>query len=233
MELLANILATEPAAPRVTVYNEDTGARLDFSGITLDNWAAKVANMLREESGLDAGATICIDLPPSWQSIVIALGALAAGITPHFGATSDHPESEALFVTPDHTVSGDVDTYLVTDDPFGRGVEECGATLPDGAIDFAPTVRFYGDQFFEPTPRIQDLTATNPLQPNTRIISRGWTDLDGFTHASTPSLPAAQQSSSQAPPPPSVSTPSAPPKKSAHETSNAAPVGQAEPAAPN
>lgn len=183
MELLANILATEPAAPRVTVYNEDTGARLDFSGITLDNWAAKVANMLREESGLDAGATICIDLPPSWQSIAIALGALAAGITPHFGAASDHPESEALFVTPDHAVSGDVDTYLVTDDPFGRGVEECGAILPDGAIDFAPTVRFYGDQFFEPTPRIEDLAATNPLQPNTRLISRGWIDLDGFTHA--------------------------------------------------
>ena len=48
MELLQHILSTDPAAPRLTVYTETTGARMDFSAQTLDNWAAKVANLLEE-----------------------------------------------------------------------------------------------------------------------------------------------------------------------------------------
>jgi len=32
MELLAHLLTTDPAAPRLTVYNETTGARLVFRG---------------------------------------------------------------------------------------------------------------------------------------------------------------------------------------------------------
>ncbi|HHU67066.1 MAG TPA: TIGR03089 family protein, partial [Corynebacterium sp.] len=36
MELLAHLLRTDPSTPRLTVYNESTGARLDFSAVTLD-----------------------------------------------------------------------------------------------------------------------------------------------------------------------------------------------------
>ena len=46
MELLAHLLHADAASPRLTVYNETTGARMDFSGQTLDNWVAKIANML-------------------------------------------------------------------------------------------------------------------------------------------------------------------------------------------
>ena len=66
MDLLAKILASDPTTPRLTVYDENTGARLDFSGITLDNWAAKVANMLIEELDLTEDSLISIDLPPGW-----------------------------------------------------------------------------------------------------------------------------------------------------------------------
>ena len=45
MELLAHLLHADAASPRLTVYNETTGARMDFSGQTLDNWVAKIANM--------------------------------------------------------------------------------------------------------------------------------------------------------------------------------------------
>lgn len=182
MELLRTILSSDPATPRLTVYNESTGARLDFSAQTLDNWAAKVANMLREELDLEQGSLISLDLPASWQCVAIVLGAMAAGIDVEFcpieqaqGAVA-FIDSERIDASP--TFSGDV--VLVTQDPFGRGVVECGGIVPDGMIDFDPTVRFYGDQFFEPGTRIEesvDKQALAAITPGARALSTGWTTL--------------------------------------------------------
>ncbi|PLW03216.1 MULTISPECIES: TIGR03089 family protein [Corynebacterium] len=182
MELLRTILSSDPATPRLTVYNESTGARLDFSAQTLDNWAAKVANMLREELDLEQGSLISLDLPASWQCVAIVLGAMAAGIDVEFcpieqaqGAVA-FIDSERIDASP--TFSGDV--VLVTQDPFGRGVVECGGIVPDGMIDFGPTVRFYGDQFFEPGTRIEesvDKQALAAITPGARALSTGWTTL--------------------------------------------------------
>ena len=81
MELLQHLLSADASAPRLSVYNESDGTRMDFSAQTLENWTSKIANMLLEELDLEPGAEsrILIDLPVSWQSAVIALGALAAG----------------------------------------------------------------------------------------------------------------------------------------------------------
>ena len=46
--MLNHLLNADAAAPRLTVYNESTGARMDFSAQTLENWFAKIANMLEE-----------------------------------------------------------------------------------------------------------------------------------------------------------------------------------------
>ena len=80
MRLLQHILSQDPATPRVTIYEEDAGNRLDFSAQTLDNWAAKVANMLREELDLEPGDPVSVDLPISWQAIAITLGCVAADL---------------------------------------------------------------------------------------------------------------------------------------------------------
>lgn len=182
MELLRTILSSDPATPRLTVYNESTGARLDFSAQTLDNWAAKVANMLREELDLEQGSLISLDLPASWQCVAIVLGAMAAGIDVEFCPIEQAQgavvfmDSERIDASP--TFSGDV--VLVTQDPFGRGVVECGGIVPDGMIDFGPTVRFYGDQFFEPGTRIEesvDKQALAAITPGARALSTGWTTL--------------------------------------------------------
>lgn len=194
MDLLAKILASDPTTPRLTVYDENTGTRLDFSGITLDNWAAKVANMLIEELDLAEDSLISIDLPPGWQAVAVALGALAAGIpvTLFDAATSD-----VVFIAEDSAqdaaenaveseapgsgeYSGDV--VIVTNDPFGRGVEETGGTLLPGAIDFGPTVRFYGDQFAQPTRSLADIVADILPQslyrfsPTSRVLVQGWSN---------------------------------------------------------
>lgn len=178
MELLRHLLDADPAAPRLTVYNETTGARLDFSAQTLDNWAAKVGNMLLEELDLEADSVILIDLPVGWQSAVIVLGALAAGVDTHFG----EGEADAVFTSPERAEvhAAATDLVLVTEDPFGRGVVETGGELPRGAIDFGPTVRFYGDQFFQPTPALPELVTDTDIAAGARALGTGWTDYPGF-----------------------------------------------------
>ena len=198
--MLNHLLNADAAAPRLTVYNESTGARMDFSAQTLENWVAKIANMLEEELELDDDSALLIDLPVAWQAAVIALGALAAGIEYDFANSSladddadaaSLLQADAVFTPPDkfdlYSV-GDIatsfdgsapDVVLVTDDPFGRGVVEAGGELPSGAIDFGPTVRFYGDDYFGQT------TPLPKLFPDagsaSRLLSTGWHDKEGFT----------------------------------------------------
>lgn len=179
MELLAHLLRTDPSTPRLTVYNESTGARLDFSAVTLDNWAAKVGNMLLEELDLDSDSRIVIDLPVSWQSVAIVLGALAAEVEWGFSG-----EGDVVFTSPesfDNWTGLGSDIVLVTDDPFGRGVVESGGELPDGAIDFGPTVRFYGDDFYGPAPALIDIVVATG-EP-ARVLSTGWSTEEGLVRA--------------------------------------------------
>ncbi|ALC05198.1 hypothetical protein CDES_03730 [Corynebacterium deserti GIMN1.010] len=181
MELLSHLLALDPAAPRLTVYNETTGARLDFSAITLDNWASKVGNMLIEELDLEEGSTIAIDLPVSWQAAVIFLGALAAGVEVEF-VSDTAPEADAIFTSLDRYEAhqGSSDVLVVSDDPFGRGIVESGGELPKGAIDFGPTVRFYGDQFFSPTRALPEIVSGSDIPAGSRVLATGWLDFESF-----------------------------------------------------
>ncbi|WBT09329.1 TIGR03089 family protein [Corynebacterium sp. SCR221107] len=193
MNLLSTVLQADPATPRLTLYDETTGARLDFSGITLDNWAAKVANMLREELDMEEGSTIACVLPVSWQAVVIVLGAMAAGVNVTFDPSD--PAAEVTFIAFDAAGAADLGAYArslgargdivaVTADPMGRGVAETGHSLADGIIDFAPTVRFYGDQFFESGPTLSDVLsradAASPtaVTAGARVLSSGWTSFE-------------------------------------------------------
>ena len=198
--MLNHLLNADAAAPRLTVYNESTGARMDFSAQTLENWVAKIANMLEEELELDDDSALLIDLPVTWQAAVIALGALAAGIEFDFANSSladddanaaSQLQADAVFTSPDKFdlySDGDVaasfdgsapDVVLVTDDPFGRGVVEAGGELPSGAIDFGPTVRFYGDDYFGQTTPLPELFPD--AGSASRLLSTGWHDKEGFT----------------------------------------------------
>lgn len=196
MELLQHLLSVDASAPRLSVYNEADGTRMDFSAQTLENWTSKIANMLLEELDLEPGtdSRILIDLPVSWQAAVIALGALAAGIpfdmTDGAAAAEPTPDDIAVvFTSPEAYLEANagsastplVDTVLVTQDPFGRGVVESGGELPLGTIDFGPTVRFYGDHFYGSTTPLPELFLTD--MGAERVLSQGWTDTTSFQQA--------------------------------------------------
>ena len=63
--VLDPLLRTDPAGPRITYYDDATGERIEVSAVTLANWAAKTANLLRDElgAGQAAGSRSCC--PPT------------------------------------------------------------------------------------------------------------------------------------------------------------------------
>ncbi|HET8992890.1 MULTISPECIES: TIGR03089 family protein [unclassified Rhodococcus (in: high G+C Gram-positive bacteria)] len=140
--LLDPILAADPAGPRITWYDDATGARIELSALTLANWAAKTANMIRDEFGVLPGGRVSVLLPAHWQSAAVLLGAWWAGTEVVLAAD---PDSDLALVTPDRL--GEVDDVAevaaLSLDAFGRPVPD----LPPGVTDYATNVRLHGDQF--------------------------------------------------------------------------------------
>ncbi|WP_115685167.1 TIGR03089 family protein [Corynebacterium senegalense] len=181
MSMLSPLLDTNPASPRLTVYDEAAGTRMEFSALTLDNWASKVANMLDGEFELSPGSPVLIDVPVSWQAAVVALGAYNSSRRPAFaGADAFKGEPEVVFTTADRAAEweGAADVVVVSSDPFGRGVVESGGELPLGAVDFGPTVRFYGDDYFGTTAQLAQWA--RPGVERGRYHVEPWTDAASF-----------------------------------------------------
>ena len=73
--LLDPLLGADRMGPRITHYDDATGERIELSTVTLANWAAKTANLLREEFGVGPGSRVAVLLPAHWQTLAVLLGA--------------------------------------------------------------------------------------------------------------------------------------------------------------
>ncbi|TQF66126.1 TIGR03089 family protein [Rhodococcus spelaei] len=140
--MLDPILRQDPATPRITYYDDATGARIELSALTLANWAAKTANLVRDEFGLAPGARVSVLLPAHWQSAAVLLGCWWAGLEVVLAADLD---ADLALVTADRLddVADVAEVAALSLDAFGRPVEN----LPVGVTDYATSVRVHGDQF--------------------------------------------------------------------------------------
>lgn len=140
--LLDPILATDPAGPRITYYDDATDERIELSAVTLANWAAKTANFLCDEFALLPGARVAVLLPAHWQTAAVLLGAWWAGLEVTLAAD---PDADAALVTVDRLddVADVPEVAVLSLDAFGRPVPD----LPVGITDYATAVRVHGDQF--------------------------------------------------------------------------------------
>src|ERR1035437_6176900 len=59
---------------RSVIADTATGERVEVSAITLANWAAKTANLLRDEMGVQPGDRVAVLLPAHWQTAAVLLG---------------------------------------------------------------------------------------------------------------------------------------------------------------
>lgn len=78
--LLDAALRRDGARPFLTWYDDATGERIELSVATIANWAAKTANLLVDEHGLDADDVIGLAPASHWLSAVALLGAWTAGV---------------------------------------------------------------------------------------------------------------------------------------------------------
>ena len=152
--VLDPLLARDRMGPRVTYYDDHygddaTGERIELSTVTLANWAAKTANLLRDEFGTGPGTRVAVLLPSHWQTIAVLLGVWWIGAE----VVTSGPADIALCTRDrlddaDELVGGG-DVAVLSLDPFGKAA----ADLPVGVTDYATAVRVHGDQIVpEPAP---------------------------------------------------------------------------------
>lgn len=158
--LLVDGSPAQRMGPRITYYDDASGERTELSTVTLANWAAKTANLLRDEFGAGPGSRVAVLLPAHWQTAAVLLGVwwIGAEVVPVGAGPTDGPEHAApadiALCTRDRLDDADAvatggDVAVLSLDPFGRAADD----LPIGVTDFATAVRVHADQITpEPNP---------------------------------------------------------------------------------
>jgi uncharacterized protein (TIGR03089 family) len=189
--LLDPLLDRDPVGPRITYYDDATGERIELSTVTLANWAAKTANLLRDELGAGPGSRIAVLLPAHWQTAAVLLGVWYIGAEVVLGPG----EADVALCTADRIDDADAavgpgEIAVLSLDAFGKPV----ADLPVGMTDYATSVRVHGDQIVPertPGPALAGRSvaevfasatgsaAARGISANDRVLSTArWDDVD-------------------------------------------------------
>lgn len=168
LRLLDARLARDGAAPLITYYDDATGERTELSAVTLDNWVAKTANLLRDGLDVEPGHRVAVLLDPHWQAAAVLLGAWANGAV----VTAALPAQ--VLVVPeqrmtdfDDNVDGDADAEHI----LGLSLHPLGGRLsqaPPSTTDYAAEVPVYADDFapYEPVPATAPAMVVGDLRWN-------------------------------------------------------------------
>ncbi len=141
--VLDPLLSSDPAGPRITYYDDATGERIELSAITLANWAAKTANLLRDEFGAGPADRVAVLLPAHWQTAAVLFGVWWIGAEVVWGPGA----ADIALCTRDRLAEADTavgagEVAVLSMDPFGKPAPD----LPVGVTDYATSVRVHGDQ---------------------------------------------------------------------------------------
>src|SRR6476619_3796415 len=144
-DVLADLLRSDPARPRVTFY-EDTpgptaGERIELSGKVLANWVNKAANALQEELDVAPGSSVRLALPPHWRALYWALAVWSVGAC----VCLDEDEADVTVTdSPDLAAQGAGTAVITTLAPLARSAP---GGAPADVIDEARELATFGDQF--------------------------------------------------------------------------------------
>ena len=143
--VLDPLLRADPVGPRITYYDDATGERVELSTATLANWAAKTANLLRDELGVGPGSRVAVLLPAHWQTAAVLFGIWWVGA--EVVLPGEGPADVALCTADrlgeaDDAVGVGGEIAVLSLDAFGKPVPD----LPVGVTDYATAVRVHGDQ---------------------------------------------------------------------------------------
>jgi uncharacterized protein (TIGR03089 family) len=152
----------DPTRPVITFYDHGTGERTELSGVTMDNWVAKTANLLVDGCGLGRGDVAALWLPPHWQTAVVLLGCWSAGLAVEVEPVGEVDAAVAFAAAA--IVEGaieDAATPLApyTPERYALGLAPMGlplAAAPAGWVDYIVEVRGHGDRYSGPLPANPD-----------------------------------------------------------------------------
>lgn len=179
--LLDPLMRRDPVGPRITYYDDATGERIELSTVTLANWAAKTANLLRDELGAGPGSRVAVLLPAHWQTAAVLLGIWWIGAEAVFGPET--APADIALCTADRLDEADAaaaagEVVVLSLDPFGKPAPG----LPVGVTDYATAVRVHGDQIIPervPGPALNGRTVGEVLAAAADAAgARGLTDSD-------------------------------------------------------
>jgi len=140
--LLDPLLSVNPMGPRITFYDDSSGERIELSTVTLANWAAKTANLLRDELGAGPGSRVAVLLPAHWQTAAVLLGVWWIGAEVVCTGLADIALCTTDRLAEADEVADGGEVAVLSLDPFGKPA----AGLPVGVTDYATAVRVHGDQ---------------------------------------------------------------------------------------
>jgi uncharacterized protein (TIGR03089 family) len=144
--LLDPVLAAAPARPLITFYDDATGERIELSGTTLANWAAKTANLLRDECEVTPGGRVAVLLPAHWQTLAVLFGTWWCGaevVADPVGADLVCCDAERMDAAMDQVAGSGGVVAALSLHALGAGLPG----LPAGVVDYATEVRLHGDVF--------------------------------------------------------------------------------------
>lgn len=141
------IRTQDPTRPRLTWYGPAPGERIELSGRVLDNWAAKVGNLLQEELDLGPGRAVRLQLPPGhWRAMYWALGAWSIGATLDVAPDAAAGGVDVLVSASRQPTVGvgdhGIQLIAVSLEPLAR---RAAGPLNPGDIDEAQQLSSYGD----------------------------------------------------------------------------------------
>ena len=144
-DVLADLLRSDPARPRVTCYDDGpgptAGERIELSAKVLANWVSKAGNALQDEWDVAPGSTVRLALPPHWRALYWAMATWSVGACL---ALDDSGEADVT-VTDDRSLAAAADgpVVLVTLPALARSA---GGDTPAGVVDEARELSTYADQ---------------------------------------------------------------------------------------
>lgn len=165
-DLLRSALASDPARPLVTFYDDATGERVELSVATFDNWVAKTANLLQDELGASAGDRLALLLPTHWQTAVWLAACWRVGVV---AAPGGEPAGSDLVVSGPGTLD---EARACPGERVALALRPLGGRFPEppqGFLDYAAEVPGQGDRF----------SPYEPIGPNDPALLLGGEELPG------------------------------------------------------
>ncbi|MFD9428164.1 MULTISPECIES: TIGR03089 family protein [unclassified Streptomyces] len=165
-DLLRSALASDPARPLVTFYDDATGERVELSVATFANWVAKTANLLQGDLAAEPGDRLALLLPAHWQSAVWLLACSSVGVV---ADVQGDPASADLVVSGPDTLER---ARACRGERVALALRPLGGRFPqppEGFMDYAVEVPAQGDRF----------APFAPVDPDAPALAVGGVELTG------------------------------------------------------